>query len=572
MSNSLIPASRPAAAATLLATLVIACLLGACERRDDSGVTLRSKPDVSRIANIPPQCYTRTRDADGKVQNPCYVCHADAQEPNYQSQPENQLSYAFPSLQRDGKTPNTWANFFVDRGAAIAAIGDDEALRHVRTDNYRDARGRIELVERLTHLPKAWDVNGDGRWGGYLPDAAFRFDAQGFDRDANDRPTGWRAFAYFPFPGSFMPTNGAFDDVLIRLPAAFREREDGTPDETVYKINLAIVESLVRRADIAIDASDERALGSDLDRDGRLAKATRIVYDWAPLQKRFMSYVGRARLEQDAGRLHAAAGLFPEGTEFLHSVRYLDVAADGSVVPAPRMKELRYSRKLRWVSYSALRNQAIIETKEAALSPDEPEQYFGDPERGMQSKLGWAYQGFIEDARGRLRPQTQEESQFCLGCHGGLSATDDTVFSFSRKLQGGTARGWYHWDAQPFRALPDPLRADGQPEFATYLYNNAAGDEYRANDEVRTRFFAADGTPRADAFEKLKTDLSTLMLPSRERALALDKAYWLIVREQSFAHGRDAILRPAHNMWQEVEQNAPTGIETPLPAPRLAVQ
>ena len=125
--------------------------------------------------------------------------------------------------------------------------------------------------------------------------------------------------------------------------------------------------------------------------------------------------------------------------------------------------------------------------------------------------------------------------------------------------------------AQPFRALPDPLRVDGRPEFASYLLANEAGDEYRANDEVRARFFDSNGAPRADAFEKLKTDLSTLMLPSRERALALNKAYWLIVREQSYTHGRDAVLRPAQNVWKEVAQDAPTGITEPLPAPRLAV-
>ena len=44
-----------------------------------------------------------------------------------------------------------------------------------------------------------------------------------------------------------------------------------------------------------------------------------------------MSWVGRAKAELDAGRLHFAALLFPEGTEFVHSVRYLDVLADGSV-------------------------------------------------------------------------------------------------------------------------------------------------------------------------------------------------------------------------------------------------
>lgn len=563
--------NSPRAACLALTTL----LLAACQSPDDSGVDLRRDPVSNRIANIPPQCFTRTRDDGGQVQNPCYVCHAEAAEPNFQSQPEIQLSYAFPSLERDGQVPNEWRNLFENRSEALRTVADDTILRYVREDNYRDARGRIALAERLRQLPRRWDVNGDRRWSGYVPDAAFRFDAQGFDREPDGRATGWRAFTYYPFPGAFMPTNGAFDDVLIRLPAAFREREDGTPDEAIYALNLAIIEALIRRADIAIDPADERALGVDLDRDGALGITTRVVYDWAPLQQRHMSYVGRARLEQQAGRVHAAAGLFPEGTEFLHSVRYLDVTDTGAVVPARRMKELRYSRKLRWVDYSRLRHEALLEAKEAELTPDEPELYYGDPERGMQSKLGWVYQGFIEDRRGQLRPQTREESQFCLGCHGGLSATDDTVFSYSRKISTGASHGWGHWSTQgtsPFANLPDPLRSDGQPEYATYLLANHAGDEYRANDEVRARFFTAGGTPRAESFAQLQQDLSILMLPSRERALALNKRYWLIVREQSYVHGRDPLLQPARNVWQKVDQDAPTGIDEPLPAPRLLVR
>src|SRR3546814_2684409 len=85
-----------------------------------------------------------------------------------------------------------------------------------------------------------------------------------------------------------------------------------------------------------------------------------------------------------------------------------------------------------------------------------------------------------------------------------------------------------------------------------------------SSDLLRARFFDAQGQPRDEAFEQLKTDLSTLMLPSRERALALDKAYLAIVREQSFTAGRDAILRPARHVWDAVEQDAPTGITTPL--------
>src|SRR3546814_7787797 len=81
-------------------TMFVVLSLAACTRSsDDSGVDLR-QPVKNDIANIPPQCFTRTEDAGGRVQNPCYVCHADADEPNYQSQPENQLSYAFPLLRR----------------------------------------------------------------------------------------------------------------------------------------------------------------------------------------------------------------------------------------------------------------------------------------------------------------------------------------------------------------------------------------------------------------------------------------------------------------------------------------
>jgi hypothetical protein len=554
--------------------------------QNDSGVDLKQRPLRNKLANIPPQCFTRTQDPSGEIQNPCYVCHAEADVPNYQSQPENQLSYAFPSVKRTPKIKNNWSNLFQDRSATALAIPDEEILAYVRQDNYHNVSGGIDLTQRLTNLPKRWDLNGDGRWNGYIPDAGFQFDDQGFDhvgQGAQSHETGWRVFAYAPFPGAFMPTNGSFDDVLIRLPEAFRQREDGTFDDAIYTVNLAIVESLVRRADIEIDASDETRLNVDLDRNGKLGSATRVVYDWAPLQKRSMSYVGRARIEQEAGSVHAAKGLFPEGTEFLHSVRYLDVvdsadtAADGgnargSARPAARMKELRYARKLRWETYSDLKQQAFLEGKEKTLSPDAPEQYYGDPERGLQSKLGWRYQGFIEDKTGRLRPQTQEESQFCLGCHGGLSATDDTIFSWSRKLSSGPARGYYHWGDQPFKGQPDPLRRDGKPEFAMYLQNNHAGDEYRENTEVSERFFDDKGKPRTAAFEALKTDLASLLLPSRERALQLDKAYLSIVRDQSFSKGRDPSLRPAQNVWQEITQDESTGIKQPAPTPRLAVR
>ena len=49
-----------------------------------------------------------------------------------------------------------------------------------------------------------------------------------------------------------------------------------------------------------------------------------------------MSYVGEAGAAQAAGDVHLAAGLYPEGTEFLQSLRYLDVGDDGTVDMAAR--------------------------------------------------------------------------------------------------------------------------------------------------------------------------------------------------------------------------------------------
>ena len=123
--------------------------------------------------------------------------------------------------------------------------------------------------------------------------------------------TGWRAFAYKPLPGAFWPTNGSADDVAIRLPAPSASATDGTPDDGVYALNLAILESLITQADVTIPATDEVPLGVDLDRDGRLGTATRVAFAFDPRNGIAMRWVGRAKEELDAGRLHLAALLFP---------------------------------------------------------------------------------------------------------------------------------------------------------------------------------------------------------------------------------------------------------------------
>ncbi len=203
---------------------------------------------------------------------------------------------------------------------------------------------------------------------------------------------------------------------------------------------------MIQRRDVPLDTTvDETVLKVDLDKDGRLAQASAIRFDWAPLQGKNMSYVGKARTEQQNGRLHLAAGLFPERTEFLHSVRYLDPMDDGGIGLAKRFKELRYAVKKSWYTYSDLKEMGLKEQREKVVNPMRTRQLTGNAEIGLGNGQGWTYQGFIEDRQGQLRPQTYEETVFCIGCHSGIGATTDNAFSFPRKFSESTHQaGWYH--------------------------------------------------------------------------------------------------------------------------------
>lgn len=512
-------------------------------------------------AYIPPQCYTKTRDDAGAVHNPCATCHVRSRSPSFVNDQDLQLGYDFPAPARR----NPWTNLFVDRSAAVAATARDDILAWVRTDNYHDAAGGIALAAALADPPPAWDHDGDGKWAGFVPDATFRFDAAGFDIGADGQPTGWRAFGYTPVPGTFWPANGSTDDVLIRLPAAFRETADGRADRQVYAVNLAITEALIKRQDVAIDPVDEAALGVDLDRDGRLGTARRIAFAFAPLEGVSMHYVGRAGLLQDRDEAPLAAGLYPLGTEFLHTVRYIDLDDAGGITMAVRMKEVRYMRKTRWQTYFDLQEGALAEAKEAHDFPDRIALFDGSDETGISNGVGWRLQGFIEDAEGRLRPQTFEETVFCMGCHGGVGVTDDSTFAFPRKLGTGAPQaGWQHWtQGAGLHGVPDMLRVDGNGDYAHYLQSNGAGDEFRGNAEIIRAWLTAAGALTPEKAAGFADDISALVYPSPERALALDAAYRLIVREQSFDRGRDATIVPQVNVWRELGEDEETGIETP---------
>ena len=64
----------------------------------------------------------------------------------------------------------------------------------------------------------------------------------------------------------------------------------------------------------------------------------------------------------------------------------------------------------------------------------------------------------------------------------------------------------------------------------------------------------------------LAKDISVLIVPSRARALALDRAYLAFVTAQSFEKGRDVILGTAH-LRERAAPEDPTGIEEPVTPP-----
>jgi hypothetical protein len=97
-------------------------------------------------------------------------------------------------------------------------------------------------------------------------------------------------------------------------------------------------------------------------------------------------------------------------------------------------------------------------------------------------------------------------------------------------------------------------------EYSQYLEKNGAGDEFRANLEVIERFFNEDGSLKQDMLNKLHHDISLLLWPSPARALELNKAYRVIVQQQSFKQGRDATIIPLENVHRKVVQDQITGI------------
>ena len=67
--------------------------------------------------------------------------------------------------------------------------------------------------------------------------------------------------------------------------------------------------------------------------------------------------------------------------------------------------------------------------------------------------------------------------------------------------------------------------------------------------------------------EFVEIRISALIGRSQDRALALNKAYRVIVQEQSFVQGRDATVTPVETVHRSVAIDTPTGVQTPISGP-----
>jgi hypothetical protein len=524
-------ASRMARATSGAPVVVMAALaaatLGCNGERGDP--LARARASIGKTANleasIPPVCYATTK----RGANVCWTCHAVGVGPNALVDADLQREYSFS----DEAQHNRWQNVLAKPPAAALAEPDEAIVAYIRADNY-------------TPLRRALARRTDYR--GFVPDLdlASGFDEAGFARDAS----GWRALRYKPFPGSFWPTNGSSGDVFIRLPRAFRLDASGSPSLGVYRANLAILEASMaedpsrRDGDIdrEVEPVSEADAGLDLDGDGAIGRAVRV----RGLPTR---YAGGAR------EIAVRRYVYPEGTEFLHTVRYLD--PDEPTLLSARMKEVRYARKVASLDAWAIGRAYEREAEEK--DEGRPPVYTGSPEAGLRNSFGWQLQGFIEDEEGSLRLQTEEEHRACMGCHSGLGITVDQTFAFPRKVPGAAG-----FRPQDLRGMPDaPQAGHADPEALVYLRRAGRGDDYGGNEEMLARFFPGGVLDEAEVRRAAAggdQDLAYVVVPSRARALRLDKAYRVLVLTQRFDKGRDALPAPREGIQAFVE-NGKTGLE-----------
>jgi len=384
------------------------------------------KPSYNEEPSIPAQCWVETSYG---TQNACLYCHtnylAEIKHGNAFPLGEDQILYSFPSpdlnkvLWRNSIFPQE----IVERlQKEKIALPEREDVAYVRRDNWQSAFAKARAgssTEWLNKQSAAFVL-----FPALNPQHLFPYrekdptrggthgfvDTNGFVRDEQEAFTGWRAINFFPY-GIFTPLSGSVSGIYIRLPRSFMI-EKGDFSGEIYQKNLDLLELNIKN---------------------RSYKETH--------------YYG------GASQVKVVRGFFPVGTEFAHPLHYVDLNADGEAdakvdgvvdnkgvafefpgTRSRRVKEMRYMYKWKKVGIDNINEDAHYE-----------DFVIGHEGQGwVDNNAGWLLSAFIEDRRGDLRPQTTEELMQCIGCHGKVGNTVDSVWSFQRKLPAEA--GWREMD------------------------------------------------------------------------------------------------------------------------------
>jgi hypothetical protein len=384
------------------------------------------KPSYNEEPSIPAQCWIETGYG---TQNACLYCHTDylASRKHGNAFPlaEDQILYSFPTpdlnkvLWRNTIFPHEIDARLEKAGVSVPGINE---VAYVRQDNWMPAfnharpnntRGWLNDNSRSFVLFPALNPRHlfpENEQNPTSDTAHGYIDKDGFVRDEKAQTTGWQAINFFPY-GIFTPLSGSVSGIYIRLPEPFRT-DQGKPSPSKYKKNLELLEKNIK------NRSFEES-----------------------------HYYG------DASDTRVKKGFFPVGTEFAHPLHYVDLNADGETgarvdgvvenkgttyefpgTRSKRLKEMRYMYKWKEVGLEDIDEEAHNE-----------EYVVGNEGQGwVDNNAGWLLAGFIEDRQGELRPQTTEEMMQCIGCHGKVGNTVDSVWSFQRKLPGD--KGWREMD------------------------------------------------------------------------------------------------------------------------------
>jgi len=403
-------------------------------------------------ANIPAQCYIET---SGGTQNACMFCHtnAPARARLGNNNPQAGLSsvtgnlqtfYSFTPATQQTKSPsiNPWENTLFPKALEAAyqksphRFDETRMLDYLKEDNWKEAYAKKRGV-------LGWDSGVDSPWR-LFPDLSpedLPANEDGYVRTKYKKRalfgthTGWRAINFMPY-GIFTPMSGSVSGIYIRLPNPFMQDEKGVWSEDVHSKNFDLL---------------ERAITDRLEPND-------------PKQ-----YYGKAN------NIQVERGLYPLHTEFAHPLHYVDLREKGT--RAKRVKEIRYMVKTK-----------MFYPGEAAEKEENAPLYLNAKQGWIDNGAGWILAGFIEDAKGNLRPQNGEELMQCVGCHSdnygfepssftsGSSNSIDSTWAFPRKFPAQL--GWVEMDYLAYSMKEgkahsnrgDPLnRKTNQGEFGYFL-------------------------------------------------------------------------------------------------------